>query len=43
MPVIMGFKDVSGNDNLAEQIQLNYGRIKDEVKQIVEDEKGKIM
>ena len=41
VPVIMDFKDDSGNDNLTEQIQLNYERIKNDVKQIVEDEKGR--
>ena len=38
IPVITDFTDENGVDKMKEQIQLNYNRIKEEVKQIVVDE-----
>jgi putative methionine-R-sulfoxide reductase with GAF domain len=42
IPVITDFIDKGGNDFMAEQIQENYHRIKQEVKQIVADELERI-
>ena len=33
--VIIDFRDTDGNDQMKEQIQLNYDRIKQDVKEIV--------
>ena len=38
IPVITDFTDESGKDCMAEKIQGNYNRIKQEVRQIVVDE-----
>lgn len=38
IPEIIDFRDADGNDLMKEQIQLNYERIKQDVKQIVIDE-----
>ena len=38
LPPIIDFRDENGNDRMQEEIQENYNRIKQEVKQIVEDE-----
>ena len=38
LPQIIDFRDEDGNDRMQEEIQANYNRIKQEVKQIVEDE-----
>ena len=38
LPQIIDFRDENGNDRMQEEIQENYNRIKQEVKQIVEDE-----
>ena len=38
LPQIIDFRDGDGNDRMQEEIQANYNRIKQEVKQIVEDE-----
>ena len=37
--VIIDFRDTDGNDLMKVQIQLNYGRIKQDVKEIVSSEK----
>ena len=42
IPVITDFTDEHGNDCMKEKVQENYNRIKDEVKQIVKDELGRI-
>jgi DNA-binding transcriptional regulator YbjK len=42
IPVITNFTDNNGVDTMKEQIQLNYNRIKEEVKQIVADELERI-
>jgi len=42
IPVITSFMDEAGNDIMQEQIQRNYERVKNEVKQIIEDEKVRI-
>ena len=42
IPVITDFMDKNGNNTMKEQIQLNYNRIKTEVKQIVADELERI-
>lgn len=42
IPVITDFTDENGMDTMKEQIQLNYNRIKEEVKQIVVDELERI-
>jgi hypothetical protein len=42
IPEINSFRDMQENDMMKEQIQLNYERIKQEVKQIVDDEMGRI-
>src|SRR5690554_2731213 len=42
IPVITDFTDENGMDTMKEQIQLNYNRIKEEVKQIVADELERI-
>ena len=42
IPVITNFVDDSGVDRTKEMIQMNYNRIKDEVRQIVEDELERI-
>ncbi len=42
IPVITNFTDENGEDQMKEQIQLNYNRIKEEVKQIVADELERI-
>jgi hypothetical protein len=41
--VITPFLDENGNDIMQQQIQRNYERIKSEVKQIIEDEKTRLM
>ena len=38
LPQIIDFTDKDGNDRMQEEIQANYDRIRQEVKQIVEDE-----
>jgi len=38
IPEIIDFRDADGNDLMKEQIQLNYDRIKQDVKQIIIDE-----
>ena len=40
--VIIAFRDRDGNDLMKEQIQLNYDRIKHEVKEIVSNEMERI-
>ncbi|MFA7135828.1 MAG: conjugal transfer protein MobC [Bacteroidales bacterium] len=42
IPVITDFMDKNGDNTMKEQIQLNYNRIKTEVKQIVSDELERI-
>ena len=42
IPVITDFTDENGVDKMKEQIQINYNRIKEETKQIVEDELERI-
>ncbi|MCK9159508.1 MAG: YWFCY domain-containing protein [Bacteroidaceae bacterium] len=42
IPEIIDFRDADGNDLMKEQIQLNYERIKQDVKQIVIDELERI-
>jgi hypothetical protein len=42
IPVITDFTDENGVDKMKEQIQLNYNRIKEETKQIVAEELGRI-
>lgn len=42
IPVITDFMDKNGDNTMKEQIQLNYNRIKTEVKQIVADELERI-
>ena len=42
IPEIFNFRDAEGNDRMQEQIQLNYERIKQDVLQIVSDEKERI-
>lgn len=42
IPEIIDFRDADGNDLMKEQIQLNYDRIKQDVKQIVIDEMERI-
>lgn len=42
LPQIVDFRDENGNDRMQEEIQANYNRIKQEVKQIVEDEINRI-
>ena len=42
IPEIIDFRDVDGNDLMKEQIQLNYDKIKQDVKQIVIDEVERI-
>ena len=42
IPEIVNFIDENGNDTMAEQIQLNYERIKRDVQQIVDDEINRI-
>jgi hypothetical protein len=43
LPEILDFKDTEGNDTMTEQIQRNYERIKQEVLQIVSNEKTRIL
>lgn len=38
LPQIIDFTDKDGNDQMQEEIQANYDRIRQEVRQIVEDE-----
>ena len=38
LPQIIDFTDKDGNDRMQEEIQANYDRIRQEVRQIVEDE-----
>ena len=38
LPQIIDFTDMDGNDRMQEEIQANYDRIRQEVRQIVEDE-----
>ena len=38
IPVITDFTDGDGNDRMKETVQANYRRIKEEVKQIVQEE-----
>ena len=40
--VIIDFRDTDGNDQMKEQIQLNYDRIKQDVKEIVSSEMERI-
>ena len=40
--VIIDFRDTDGNDQMKEQIQLNYDRIKQDVKEIVSNEMERI-
>lgn len=42
IPVITDFTDEDGNDHMKETVQANYRRIKEEVKQIVQDELERI-
>ena len=42
IPAIVDFNDENGNDRMNEQIQLNYERIKQEIKNLVEEEKERI-
>ena len=42
IPIINDFKDADGNDCMKQAIQDNYNRIKEDVKQIVKDELGRI-
>ena len=42
IPVITDFMDENGNDRMKETVQENYRRIKEEVKQIVQEELGRI-
>lgn len=42
LPQIVDFRDEDGNDRMQEEIQANYNRIKQEVKQIVENEINRI-
>ena len=42
IPVITNFTDEDGNDRMKETVQANYRRIKEEVKQIVQDELERI-
>jgi hypothetical protein len=41
-PVITDFTDGDGNDRMKETVQANYRRIKEEVKQIVQEELERI-
>ena len=40
--VIIDFRDTDGNDQMKEQIQLNYDRIKQDVKETVSSEMERI-
>lgn len=42
IPVITNFTDEDGNDRMKETVQANYRRIKEEVKQIVQEELERI-
>ena len=42
IPIINDFKDTDGNDCMKQTIQDNYNQIKEDVKQIVKDELGRI-
>ena len=42
IPVITDFTDENGNDRMKETVQENYRRIKEEVKQIVQEELERI-
>ena len=42
IPIINDFKDADGNDCMKQAIQDNYNQIKEDVKQIVKDELGRI-
>ena len=42
IPVITDFTDEDGNDRMKETVQANYRRIKEEVKQIVQEELERI-
>ena len=42
IPIINDFKDTDGNDCMKQTIQDNYNKIKEDVKQIVKDEQGRI-
>lgn len=42
LPIINDFLDAGGNDCMKQAIQDNYNRIKEDVKQIVKDELGRI-
>ena len=42
IPIINNFKDADGNDCMKQAIQDNYNQIKEDVKQIVKDELGRI-
>ena len=42
IPVITDFTDENGNDCMKETVQANYRRIKEEVKQIVQEELERI-
>ena len=43
IPVITDFTDEDGNDRMKETVQENYRRIKEEVKQIVQEELERIV
>ena len=43
IPIINDFKDTDGNDCMKQTIQDNYNQIKEDVKQIVKDELGRII
>lgn len=42
LPIINDFLDADGNDYMKQTIQDNYNQIKEDVKQIVKDELGRI-
>lgn len=42
IPIINDFKDADGNDCMEQTIQDNYNQVKEDVKQIVKDELGRI-
>lgn len=42
LPIINDFLDADGNDRMKQTIQGNYNQIKEDVKQIVKDELGRI-
>ena len=42
LPIINDFLDADGNDCMKQTTQDNYNQIKEDVKQIVKDEQGRI-